>query len=115
MQISMQYSKKWLLLIDLFIKCPLFLFFIALQIDGKIVTMKKVKEIQPDFLSKIEKSRPPSDHFDSEILDKIVSNENFMDKLREASKLMFNGASEGKLVIKDKMFTFLTKQTTFLT
>ena len=75
--------------------------FIALQIDGQIVTMKKVKEKQPDFLSKIEKSRPPSDHFDSEILDKIVSNENFMDKLREASKLMFNGASEDKIVIKD--------------
>ena len=74
---------------------------IALQIDGKIVTMKKVKEKQPDFLSKIEKSRPPSDHFDSEILDKIVSNENFMDKLREASKLMFKGASEDKIVIND--------------
>ena len=79
----------------------LFQAFIALQIDGKIVTMKKVKEKQPDFLSKIEKSRPPSDHFDSEILDKIVSNENFMDKLREASKLMFNGASEDKIVIND--------------
>ena len=74
---------------------------IALQIDGKIVTMKKVKEKQPDFLSKIEKSRPPSDHFDSEILDKIVSNENFMDKLREASKMMFNGPSDDKIVIKD--------------
>ena len=74
---------------------------IALQIDGKIVTMKKVKEKQPDFLTKIEKSRPPSDHFDSEILDKIVSNKNFMDKLREASKLMFNGASEDKIVIND--------------
>lgn len=79
----------------------LFQAFIALQIDGKIVTMKKVKEKQPDFLSKIEKSRPPSDHFDSEILDKIVSNENFMDKLREASKLMFQGASEDKIVIND--------------
>ena len=74
---------------------------IALQIDGKIVTMKKVKEKQPDFLTKIEKSRPPSDHFDSEILDKIVSNENFMDKLREASKLMFKGESEDKIVIND--------------
>lgn len=72
-----------------------------MQIDGKIVTMKKVKEKQPDFLSKIEKSRPPSDHFDSEILDKIVSNENFMDKLREASKMMFNGAEDDKIVIKD--------------
>ena len=92
--------------IMVFVECFMFIFcpilkLIALQIDGKIVTMKKVKEKQPDFLSKIEKSRPPSDHFDSEILDKIVSNENFMDKLREASKLMFNGESDDKIVIKD--------------
>ena len=62
--------------------------------------MKKVKE-DPDFLSKIEKGRPSSEHFESEILDKIVSNENFMDKLREASKLMFAGVSDDKIVIQD--------------
>ena len=71
-----------------------------MKIDGKIVTMKKVKE-DPDFLSKIEKGRPSSEHFESEILDKIVSNENFMDKLREASKLMFAGVSDDKIVIQD--------------
>ena len=51
--------------------------------------MKKVEDDLPDFLSKIQSGRPSAEHFDSEILDKIVSNDNFMDKLREASKMAF--------------------------
>ena len=60
--------------------------------------MKKVKEI-PKFLSKIQNGRPSSNHLDSETLDKLVSNENFMDKLREATKMVIDAEYDDDFVV----------------
>lgn len=49
--------------------------------------MKKVKET-PNFLSSVQGSRPAPQHFNSSFFDQIASNENFMSKLREASKFV---------------------------
>ena len=50
--------------------------------------MKKVADDLPQFLSKIENSRPPFEHLSSTKLDKLVSNQNFMDKLRLTSEMI---------------------------
>ena len=51
--------------------------------------MKKVKET-PNFLSSVQGSRPAPQHFNSSFFDQIASNENFMSKLREASKFVMS-------------------------
>ena len=60
--------------------------------------MKKVNEL-PKFLSKIQNSRPSSNHLNSAALDKLVSNENFMDKLREATKMVLDAEADDDFVV----------------
>ena len=59
--------------------------------DGELVTMKKVSEL-PDFLDKIQTGRQPplKLNFRDEKFEELVFNENFMDKLRQATELILD-------------------------